>query len=43
MLRFAKFSGTSKSAMIAILGLFVAGAWVLSMVDEAEGERAALS
>jgi UMF1 family MFS transporter len=36
-------TGTSKSAMIAILGLFVAGAWVLSMVDEAEGERAALS
>ena len=36
-------TGTSKSAMIAILGLFVAGAWVLSRVDEAEGERAALS
>ena len=36
-------TGTSKSAMVAILGLFVAGAWVLSLVDEAEGERAALS
>ena len=36
-------TGTSKSAMLAILGLFVAGAWVLSLVDEAEGERAALS
>ena len=36
-------TGTSQSAMLAILGLFVAGAWVLSLVDEAEGERAALS
>ena len=36
-------TGTSQSAMIAILLLFVAGAWVLSLVDEAEGERAALS
>jgi UMF1 family MFS transporter len=36
-------TGTSQSAILAILGLFVAGAWVLSLVDEAEGERAALS
>ena len=36
-------TGNSKSAMIAILGLFVAGAWVLSLVDEEEGERAASS
>ena len=34
-------TGNSKSAMLAILGLFVAGAWVLSRVDEAEGMRAA--
>jgi UMF1 family MFS transporter len=36
-------TGTSQSAILAILGLFIAGAWVLSLVDEAEGERAALS
>ena len=34
-------TGNSKSAIIAILGLFVAGAYVLSKVDEAEGIRAA--
>ena len=34
-------TGNSKSAILAILGLFVAGAWVLSLVDEAEGVRAA--
>jgi len=34
-------TGNSKSALLAILGLFVAGAWVLSRVDEAEGMRAA--
>ena len=36
-------TGNSKSAILAILGLFVAGAAVLSMVDEAEGMRAAAS
>ncbi len=34
-------TGSSHSAILAILGLFVAGAWVLSMVDEEEGVRAA--
>jgi UMF1 family MFS transporter len=34
-------TGNSKSAILAILGLFVAGAFVLSKVDEAEGTRAA--
>jgi UMF1 family MFS transporter len=34
-------TGNSKSAILAILGLFVAGAAVLSMVDEKEGMRAA--
>lgn len=34
-------TGSSKAAIIAILGFFVAGAWVLSMVDETEGIRAA--
>jgi len=34
-------TGSSRSAILAIIGLFVAGAWVLSMVDEAEGTRAA--
>ena len=34
-------TGSSKAAIIAILGFFVAGAWVLSMVDEEEGIRAA--
>ena len=34
-------TGNSKSAILAILGLFVAGAFVLSKVDEKEGERAA--
>ena len=34
-------TGSSKAAILAILGFFVAGAWVLSMVDEKEGIRAA--
>jgi UMF1 family MFS transporter len=34
-------TGSSHSAILAILGLFVAGAAVLSKVDEAEGMRAA--
>jgi UMF1 family MFS transporter len=34
-------TGNSKSAILAILGLFVAGAWVLSLVNEEEGLRAA--
>jgi UMF1 family MFS transporter len=34
-------TGRSQTAILAILGLFVAGAWVLSMVDEEEGVRAA--
>ena len=34
-------TGNSKSAILAILGLFIAGAAVLSMVDEEEGMRAA--
>src|SRR5687768_9865495 len=34
-------TGNSKSAILAILGLFIAGAWVLSLVDEQAGERAA--
>jgi UMF1 family MFS transporter len=34
-------SGTSHAAIIAILGFFVAGAWVLSLVDEEEGIKAA--
>jgi MFS transporter, UMF1 family len=34
-------TGTSKSAILAILGLFVAGAYVLSKVDEEEGMRIA--
>jgi MFS transporter, UMF1 family len=34
-------TGRSQSAILAILGLFIAGAWVLSKVDEEEGVRAA--
>jgi UMF1 family MFS transporter len=34
-------TGNSKSAILAIIGLFVAGAIVLSFVDEEEGMRAA--
>ena len=34
-------TGNSHSAINAILGFFVAGAWVLSMVNEEEGIRAA--
>ncbi len=36
-------TGSSKSAILAIIGLFVAGALVLSKVDEEEGMRAAAS
>ena len=36
-------TGRSQSAILAILGLFIAGAWVLTMVDEEEGMRAALN
>ena len=34
-------TGSSKSALLGIIGLFVAGAFVLSKVDEAEGMRVA--
>jgi UMF1 family MFS transporter len=34
-------TGSSRSAILAIIGLFIAGAFVLSKVDEAEGVRAA--
>ena len=34
-------TGSSKVAILVILGFFVAGAWVLSLVDEEEGTRAA--
>ena len=34
-------TGSSRSAILAIIGLFIAGALVLSRVDEAEGVRAA--
>lgn len=34
-------TGSSRSAVLAILLFFVAGAWVLSLVDEEEGIRAA--
>ena len=36
-----RITGTSHAAIIAILGFFVAGAWVLSLVDEEEGIKAA--
>jgi UMF1 family MFS transporter len=35
-------TGTSHAAILAILGLFIAGAAVLSLVDEEEGKRAVL-
>jgi UMF1 family MFS transporter len=35
-------TGSSRSALVAIIGLFLAGAFVLSLVDEREGMRAAL-
>ena len=35
-------TGSSRTAILAIIGLFLAGAFVLSLVDEAEGTRAAL-
>lgn len=38
----ALVTGSSHAAIIAIIGLFIAGAFVLSKVDEAEGTRAAL-
>ena len=37
----ALVTGSSRSAILAIIGLFLAGAFVLSFVDEAEGTRAA--
>jgi MFS transporter, UMF1 family len=36
-------TGNSRAAILAIIGLFIAGAFVLSLVDEAEGERIAAS
>lgn len=36
-------TGSSHAAILAIIGLFIAGGFVLSMVDEAEGIRAAAS
>jgi UMF1 family MFS transporter len=36
-------TGSSRAAILAIIGLFIAGAAVLSQVDEAEGMRAAAS
>ncbi len=36
-------TGSSRTAILAIIGLFVAGAFVLSLVNEEEGTRAAAS
>jgi UMF1 family MFS transporter len=36
-------TGSSRSALLAIIGLFLAGAFVLSLVNEEEGTRAAQS
>jgi MFS transporter, UMF1 family len=36
-------TGSSRAAILAIIGLFLAGAFVLSMVDEEEGTRVAQS
>lgn len=36
-------TGSSRTAILAIVGLFIAGALVLSLVDEEEGTRAAAS
>jgi UMF1 family MFS transporter len=36
-------TGSSRTAILAIIGLFIAGGLVLSRVDEAEGTRAALA
>jgi hypothetical protein len=36
-------TGSSRTAILAIIGLFTAGAFVLSLVDEEEGTRAAQS
>jgi len=36
-------TGSSRAAILAIIGLFIAGALVLSLVDEEEGTRAALA
>ena len=38
----ATITGSSRAAILGILGLFIAGAFVLSLVDEEEGVRAAL-
>ena len=38
----ALLTGSSKPAILGIIGLFLLGAFVLSRVDEAEGTRAAL-
>ncbi|HEX6162268.1 MAG TPA: MFS transporter [Vicinamibacterales bacterium] len=38
----ATITGSSRAAILGILGLFVAGGFVLSLVDEEEGARAAL-
>ena len=35
-------TGSSRTAILAIIGLFLAGAFVLSLVDETEGTRAAM-
>lgn len=36
-------TGSSRPAILGIIGLFIAGAFVLSLVDEKEGVRAAMS
>jgi UMF1 family MFS transporter len=36
-------TGSSRAAILAIIGLFIAGAYVLSLVNEEEGTRAAAS
>ena len=37
----ATITGSSRAAILGIIGLFIAGGFVLSLVDEAEGTRAA--
>jgi len=39
----ALVTGSSRAAILAIIGLFIAGGFVLSLVDEQEGIRAAAS
>jgi UMF1 family MFS transporter len=34
-------TGSSRTAVLVIILFFVAGAWILSLVDEEEGVRAA--